>query len=197
MPVLGQIWPFLGLKFIFWDGVKLLVSLYQGTNEIPFPFWKHWPVRFKLVARDENVQFWPKNLDIWGEKSIILYGDCDICQKSILPVCPGLQLSVSELWVIFRGSPLFLVVLGNSQITIISTLNFGLFSTQTQNDKGPGPGQNYGETAVYTFSQKVFFWEKSILSQKNTQNLLRDWYLFWKRQLFYLNNFFRSWPEHG
>ena len=29
--------------------------------------------------------------------------------------------------------------------------------------------------------------------QKNTQNFLRDWYLFGKRQLFSLNNFFQSW----
>ena len=54
-----------------------------------------------------------------------------------------------------------------------------------QNDNGPRLGQNYGETDVFTFSRKEsFFWQKCILSQKNTRNFLRDWYLFWKRVLF-------------
>ena len=50
----------------------------------------------------------------------------------------------------------------------ISTLNFGPFSTKlggtvgaikkmTQNDNGPGPGRNYGETAIFTFGLKAFF----------------------------------------
>ena len=41
----------------------------------------------------------------------------------------GLKLLVSsELWVIFRSSPLFLAVLGLCHSSIISTLNFGPFS---------------------------------------------------------------------
>ena len=37
MPVLGQVWPFLGQKFIFsGEGVKLSVPSYQGTNETLF-----------------------------------------------------------------------------------------------------------------------------------------------------------------
>ena len=55
----------------------------------------------------------------------------------------------------------------------ISTLNFGPFSKKlggtvraikkmTQNDNGPGPGRNYGETAVFTFGQKVLFWVKIV-----------------------------------
>ena len=43
-------------------------------------------------------------------------------------------------------------------------------------------------------AKKCFFGKKSVLSQKRTP---KDWYLFWKRQLFSLNNFFRAWPEHG
>ena len=42
------------------------------------------------------------------------------------------KYSVSELWVIFRGSSLFLAVLGLCHFTIISTLNFGPFSTICQ-----------------------------------------------------------------
>ena len=40
------------------------------------------------------------------------------------------KISVSELWVIFWGSPLFLAVLGLCGIIGISTLNFGPFSTK-------------------------------------------------------------------
>ena len=73
------------------------------------------------------------------------------------------KITASELGVIFWGSLLFLAVLGLCHFTIISTPNFGSFSTKlsgtvrvikkkTQNDDGPRPGRNYGETAVFTFS---------------------------------------------
>ena len=73
---------------------------------------------------------------------------------------------VSAQVVIFQGSPLFLAVLGLCHCRGISTLNFGPFSTKlggtvwaikkmTQNDYGPGPGRNYGETAVFTFGRKA------------------------------------------
>ena len=66
------------------------------------------------------------------------------------------KISVSELGVIFRGSPLFLALLGHSHFRGISTLNFGPLSTKiggtvqavmkmTQNDNGPGLGRNYGD----------------------------------------------------
>ena len=89
------------------------------------------------------------------------------------------KISLSELWVIFQGTPLFLAVLGHSHITIIiSTLNFGPSSTKlggtvqaikkmTQKDNGRGPGRNYGETGVFTFGRKVFFGLKMGLTPKN------------------------------
>ena len=40
------------------------------------------------------------------------------------------KISVSELGVIFQGSPLFLALSGHSPITVTSTLNFGPFSTK-------------------------------------------------------------------
>ena len=36
----------------------------------------------------------------------------------------------------------------------------------THNDNGPGPGRNYEETAVFTFSRNVVFWPKMRFSQK-------------------------------
>ena len=63
------------------------------------------------------------------------------------------KISVSEQWVIFWGSPLFLALSGYSHVRSISTLNFGPFSTKlggnvraikkmTQNDNRPGLKQN-------------------------------------------------------
>ena len=71
--------------------------------------------------------------------------------------------SVSKLRVFFWGSPLFLAVLGLCHDRSISTLKFGPISTKlggtvqaikkmTQNDNGHDPGQDYGETAVFTLS---------------------------------------------
>ena len=74
-----------------------------------------------------------------GKKVIFLFWNRNFCQQGISPVYPGLQLShsdhpkknsVSELGVIFWGSPLFLAVLGLCRIIGISTLNFGPFSTK-------------------------------------------------------------------
>ena len=70
--------------------------------------------------------------------------------------------SVSELGVIFWGSPLFLALLGHSHVRGIPTLNFGPISTKlggtvqaikkmTQKDNGPGPGRNDGETGKGNF----------------------------------------------
>ena len=72
------------------------------------------------------------------------------------------RISVSELGVIFGGSPLFLAVLGLCQDRGIGTLNFGQISTKlvgtvralkkmTQKDNEPGPGWNFGEMAVFMF----------------------------------------------
>ena len=36
----------------------------------------------------------------------------------------------------------------------------------THYDNGPGPGQNYGETAVFTFGRKAFFGQKSVFFSK-------------------------------
>ena len=84
------------------------------------------------------------------------------------------KISVSELGVIFWGSPLFLAVFGHSHFRGATTLNFGPISTKlggtvraikkmTQKDNGPGPGRNYGETAIFTLSPKVIFWHKKTL----------------------------------
>ena len=133
----GQVWPFLGQNPIFWgEGVKLLVPSYQGSNETPLLCWKHLPVRLQLAARDKNVQFWPQNLEMLGQKSIFCLESeflstghiTSIPGATTIPFGPPEKISVSELWVIFRGSSRFLAILGQSPIASISTLNFGQWS---------------------------------------------------------------------
>ena len=88
------------------------------------------------------------------------------------------KISVSELGVIFWGSPWFLAVFGRSNFRGATTLNFGPISTKlggtvraikkmTQKDNGPGPGRNYGETGVFTFGRKVVFGLKMGFTPKN------------------------------
>ena len=118
------------------------------------------------------------------------------------------KISVSELGVIFWGSPLFLAVFGHWRVRRATTLNFGPISTKlggivraikkmTQKDNGPGPGRNYGETGVFTFGRKVVFGLKMGLTPKNHPKWHFPPWLFGQRHFFSLNNFFRSWPEHG
>ena len=133
----------------------------------------------KLAARGKSVQFCPQNLDIWGKKSIFCMVIAIFVNRAYHKYTRGYNFpirttpkknSVSELGVIFWGSPLFLAVLGLCHDRGISTLNFGPISTKlggtvraikkmTQNDNGPGLGRNYGESAVFTFS---VFWPKCV-----------------------------------
>ena len=118
------------------------------------------------------------------------------------------KISVSELGVIFWGLPLFLAVLGLWHDRGATTLNFGPISTKlggtvraikkmTQKDNGPCLGRNYGETGVFTFDQKVVFGLKMGFTPKNHPKWYFPPWLFGQRHFFSLNNFFRSWPEHG
>ena len=83
----------------------------------------------------------------------------------------------------------FFAILGNSPIAIISTLNFGPQSTKlggtvrainkmTQNDNGPGPCRNYGETAVFMFGRKVVFGQKTVFFCWKTDIYLGEGYFF-------------------
>ena len=112
---------------IFWgQGLKLLVPSYQESNETPFSCWKHWSMRLQLAARGKNVLFLPKNLDIWGKKSFFCMVIVIFVNRAYHKYTRGYnflirttpkKISISEQWVIFRGSPLFLAVSGHSPIT--------------------------------------------------------------------------------
>ena len=169
------------LHFLGGEGVKALVPLYQGTSETPLLCWKHWPVRLQLAAKDKNVQFWPQNLDIWGQKSISLFWNHDFCQQGTSPVFPGQQISHSDhpkkfcFWAMgyFPGlTPFF----GHFEPFPLCYYKYPYFWTvvnetwwdrpchkkMTHNDSGPGPGQNYGEKAVFTFVFTFVFLAKTL-----------------------------------
>ena len=109
-------------------------------------------------------------------------------------VCLGLQLSHSDhqkncifkLWVFFWGSPYFLLLsLRNKKYPFFLTFSTKLGGTlraikkMTQNYNGPGPGRYYRETAVFTFSRKLFFLAKNALYPKKTPKISyeTDFYL--------------------
>ena len=227
MPVwakFGRFWAKFGRFWaqnpIFWaQGVKILVPSYQDSNETLFRLenndrWgSNWPLGAQMCF------FWPQNLDIWGQKSIFLFSDRNFLLMEQMTTIPGAttfpsepppkKISFSELGVIFWGSPLFLAIFGHWRIRGATTLNFwsdfnetrgessGVIKKMTQKDNRPGPGRNHGETGVFTFGRKVVFGLKMGLTPKNHPKWHFPPWWFGQRQLFSLNNFFRSWPEHG
>ena len=86
---------------------------------------------------------------------------------------------------VFRPRGRILAILGQCPISIISTLNFGLWSTKlggtiratkkmTHIDNRHCHGRNYGETTVFTFCRKAVFGPKINFFPKNTQKPLKD-----------------------
>ena len=122
MPFLAKFGHIWAQNPIFWgQGVKILVPSYRDSYETPFSCWKHWSVGLKLAAGGENVLSLPQNLDIWGQKSIFCIviaifvdgaNDYYTWGNNFPIGTVPKKISVSELGVIFWGSPLFLAVFG-------------------------------------------------------------------------------------
>ena len=163
-------------------------------NETPFLFWKHWTVRRKLVAGDENVQFWPQNLDILGQKSIFCFGFAIFVNREYHQYTRGYnfpilttpnKFSVSELYVIFWGSSQFLAISGYSHFAIISTLNFEPLSTKL-GGTALGPSKRWPTMTTDPV-------QKGITEKRSFLRLAGKCFLV----LFSLHNFTWSWPELG
>ena len=133
----------------------------------------HFQARFNEKLNFQNGSIFCKVIMIFANRAYHQYA-----KGYNFPIRTTQKISVSELWFIFRGSPLFLALLGLCHFISISTLNFGPFSTRlggtvraikkmTQKDNRPGSGQNYGETGVFTFGRKVVFGLKMGLTPKN------------------------------
>ena len=132
-----------------------------------------------------------ENIERWGSN---FFWNCDFCQQGISSAYPGLQLSHWDhppkkfrfrSLVLFRGSPCFLAISGQSPIASISTLNFKPWSTKlgrTVRSTKKLPTMTIDlvpagitEEAVSTFCRKAFFWPKVRFFQKkkrkNTQKI--------------------------
>ena len=70
----------------------------------------------------------------------------------------------------------------------------------TQNDDGPGPGRNYGETDVFTFGRKVVFGLKMGFNPKNHPKFLKRLIFIWAKATFFFERLFpgvaRTWLEY-
>ena len=144
-----------GPKILFWEG-------YPHNNREPI----------RHLFRVENIDRWgsdrslgkkcaltPKYLEILGQKSIFHFVIAIFVNRAYQQYTRGYKFPTgTTLKKIDHFGPV--------PIAIIITLNFGLCSTKlggtvqatkkiTHNDKGPGPGRDYGETAVFTFCRKA------------------------------------------
>ena len=135
---------------------------------------------------------------IWilGPKVMFMFRNRNFCQMGIWPVCPGLQISYldhPEKNSIFRAmghfsglTPLFgrfgpFPLRCNKYPYFWTAVNETCWNrpghrNMTHNDNGPDLGRNHGETAVFTFGRKVFFWPKICFPPQKTQNFQEDWY---------------------
>ena len=68
-----------------------------------------------------------------------------------------------------------------------------------QKDNGPGPGRNYGETGVFTFGRKVFFWPKNGFYPKKSPKMIFWVITIWAKATFFFEQLFsvvaRRWLE--
>ena len=149
-----------GPKILIFKGGNKTFGTHISGNLLDTCFvLKYWPARLQWDARDEKVQFWLQNFDILDQKSIFFVESRFFVKKAYHQYRKNRKtfhlnkFSVSEVGVIFWGSPLFLAVFGHSHVRRATTLNFGPISTKlggivraikkmTQKDKGPGPGRN-------------------------------------------------------
>ena len=121
---------------------------------------------------------------------------------------PQKKFSVSELGVIFWGSPLFLAVFGHRRVRGATTLNFGPISTKLgeivrPSKKNDPEGQRtrsrpeLRRNGRFYVRPKSGFWPKNGSYPKKSPKMTFSPLIIWAKATFSLNNFFRSWPEHG
>ena len=95
-------------------------------------------MRLQLAARGENVLFGPKNLHIWGEKSIFGMVIAIFVNRAYHKYTQGYNF---PFWTTRPSNRLFF----GGTVPAVKKM--------TQHDTGPGLSRNYGETAVFTFKK--------------------------------------------
>ena len=130
------------------------------------------------------------------KRQFFCLGIAIFCQKSISPICLRLpkksfhpeKISLSELWVIFGGSPRLLAIWGHSHFRSISTFNSSMKLGGTvraiKYDNGPGSSRNYRKTAVFTFGWEVFFWPTIVFFPKKHPKFAKRLIFIWEKGTF-------------
>ena len=99
-------------------------------------------------------------------------------------------------WAVFWPPGRILAILGQCPISIISTLNFGPWSTKlggtiratkkmTHIDNGHCHSRNYGETTVFTFCRKVVFGPKIHFFPKKHPKTAKRLIFIWEKGTFF------------
>merc|ERR1711923_589972 len=160
----------------------------------------------KLAARGENVLFLPQNLDIWGQKSIFCLviaifvdGTNDHYTRGYnFPIgTTPKKISVSELGVIFWGSPLFLAIDAlEGQLPLI------LVRFQRKSGESSGPSKNDPEgqrtrsgpelrrNGRFYVRPKSGFWPKNGSYPKKSPKMTFSPLIIWAKVLFFFEQLF-------
>ena len=163
-----------------------------------------------LAHIDQKCQIWAKFGRFW-EKNPFVNGANDHYTRGYnFPIgTTPKKFSVSELGVIFWGSPLFLAVFGHWRIRRATTLNFGPISTKLggivraikKNDpegQRTRSGPELRRNGRFYVRPKSGFWPKNGAYPKKSPKMTFSPLIIWAKALFFLwTTFFRSWPEHG
>ena len=126
---------------------------------------KHWPVRLQLAARDKNVQFWPQNLDVRGQKSSLFIWISQFLSTGHTTSIPGAitfpfpKKFCSRAMGHFPGQ-------------------WNLVGPSRPSKKWPTMTTNLvlagiTEKQPFYVAKKLFFWPNARFFPNNTQNLLK------------------------
>ena len=166
-----------------------------------------------MAARGENVLFCPQNLDIWGQKSIFCLviaifvdGTNDHYTRGYnFPIrTTPKKISVSELGVIFWGSPLFLAI-----PTLEGQLPLILVRFQRNSGESSGPSKNDIEgqrtrsgpesrrNGRFYVRPKSGFWPKNGSYPKKSPKMTFSPLIIWAKGPFFFEQLFpvvaRTW----
>merc|ERR1712147_228522 len=162
--------------------------------------------RLQLAARGENVLFLPQNLDIWGQKSffcsviaIFVDGANDHYTRGYnFPIgTTPKKISVSELGVIFWGSPLFLAIPTlEGQLPLILVRfqrNLGESSGPSKNDpegQRTRSGPELRRNGRFYVRPKSVFWPKNGSYPKKSPKMTFSPLIIWAKGLFFFEQLF-------
>ena len=157
-----------------------------------------------MAARGENVLFLPQNLDIWGQKSIFCFvsaifldGTNDYYTRGYnFPIGPTpKKFSVSELGVIFWGSPLFWPFLAIPTLEVQLPIILVRFQRNSGESSGPSKNDIEGQrtrsgpesrrNVRFYVWPKSGFWPKNMSYPKKSPKMTFSPLIIWAKALFF------------